>query len=169
MTNAGISLRDSIYEAVTSTKNKQIKQIGKRAKDDIEAGLSLSDSLSHYQYEVGIITIAMIKMGEVTGTLGDSFIKLALMLDEIKANKDSLKKALKMPLISLSVLIIAFIFLITVIVPKFKKIFSKLGSDLPAPTQLLLFLEHTLSSYGIFILIGLGVGFIIHSNIGGPI
>lgn len=162
MTNAGISLRDALLEGISSTHDKQIKKIAVKAMEDIEAGLNLTDSLKHYEYEVGGITIAMIRMGEMTGSLAESFNKLATILESIKQNRDNIKKALRMPLISLAALIGAFIFLVLVVVPKFKGIFAKFGADLPLPTRLLLNIEQILSGYGVFILIFLAGAYLTH-------
>ncbi|NEW60558.1 type II secretion system F family protein, partial [Sulfurovum sp. bin170] len=43
-------------------------------------------------------------------------------------------------------------------VPKFKEMFEKFDTALPVPTQILLGLEHALSNYGLYILIGLAFG-----------
>jgi len=165
MTNAGISLIDSLHEGISSTNDKQIKAIAMKATEDIEAGLNMTDSLKEYEYEVGSVTIAMIKMGEMTGHLSESFQKLADILENIKQNRDNMKKALRMPIISMVTLIGAFVFLIMVVVPKFKGIFSKFGADLPLPTQLLLSIESLFSNYGLFVLIGITGLFMFHKQL----
>ena len=165
MTNAGISLRDALSEGIASTHDKQIRAIAVKAMEDIEAGLNFTDSLRHFEYEVGSITIAMITMGEMTGSLAESFNRLAEILEKIKQNRDNVKKALRMPAISMTALIGAFVFLVLVVVPKFKGIFSKFGSDLPPPTRLLLGIEDILSSYGFYILLILVGGFLLHRRV----
>ncbi len=152
MTNAGISLRDALQEGANASADKQIRAIAVKAMEDIEAGLNFTDSLKNFEYEVGSITIAMVRTGEMTGQLSEAFEKLANILENIKLNRDNMKKALRMPTISLLALSGAFVFLIMVVVPKFKGIFAKFGADLPLPTQLLLGIESVLSSYGIYLL-----------------
>ena len=165
MTNAGISLRDSFREGVASTNDKMIKKIASTAMEDIETGLGLTESFKKFKYELGVISIAIIGTGEMTGTLAESFQKLADILENIKQNRDNMKKALRMPIISLVVLMFAFVFLVMVVVPKFKGIFAKLGSDLPLPTQLLLTIQSVLSQYGIFILLSIVLAFFIHKKV----
>jgi len=165
MTNAGISLVDALKEGISSTNDKQIKAISIKVMEDIEAGLSMTDSLKAYEHEVGNVSIAMIKMGEMTGHLSESFQKLADILESIKQNRDNMKKALRMPIISMAALAGAFIFLIMMVVPKFKGIFSKFGADLPLPTQLLLGIESILSSYGLYAVIAIIAIFWIHKKI----
>lgn len=155
MINAGISLRDALSEGVDATDDKRIRMIAAKAMEDIEAGLSFSDSLKQYEREVGSITVAMVELGEKTGALAESLDSLATMLEEVKTNRTKMKKAMRMPIMSLAAMAIAFVVLIVLVVPKFKKVFAKFGADLPLPTQILLMAEHALSNYGLFILAGL--------------
>ncbi len=153
MTNAGISLREALSEGIASTQDSRLKSVALKAMGDIEAGLSLSDSLKHFEYEVGGVTLALIRMGEMTGSLAESFNRLALILEGIRKNRDNIKKALRMPLLSMTALGGAFIFLVLVVVPKFKGVFAKFGADLPVPTRLLLAIEQGLNHYGIVLLL----------------
>ena len=162
MTNAGISLRDALSEGINSTADKQIRAIAVKAMEDIEAGLNFTDSLREYEYEVGGITLAMVRMGEMTGQLSESFEELANILENIQQNRDNMKKALRMPVISLLALAGAFVFLVMVVVPKFKGIFSKFGADLPLPTQLLLGIESFLSQFGLYLVLLLIGAFVAH-------
>jgi general secretion pathway protein F/MSHA biogenesis protein MshG len=50
------------------------------------------------------------------------------------------------------------------VVPKFKEIFEKLGAELPAPTKVLLFLEHAINTYGLFILAGIIAVVVYHKH-----
>jgi general secretion pathway protein F/MSHA biogenesis protein MshG len=165
MTNAGISLREAFREGVASTNDKMIKKIASTAMEDIETGLGLTESFKKFKYEVGVVSIAIISTGEMTGTLAESFQKLADILENIKQNRDNMKKALRMPIISLIVLMFAFVFLVMVVVPKFKGIFAKLGSDLPLPTQVLLTTQSVLSHYGIFMLLFAVFIFFLHKRL----
>lgn len=165
MTNAGISLRDALHEGIASTQDKQIRAIAVKAMEDIEAGLNLSDTLKQFEYEVGSISVALVTTGEMTGSLAESFTKLATILEKIKENRDNVKKSLRMPAISMAALMGAFIFLVMVVVPKFKGIFAKFGADLPLPTQLLLGTQEALAGYGLEIVMILVAGFLFHRRI----
>jgi general secretion pathway protein F len=56
---------------------------------------------------------------------------------------------------------IAFTILISYVVPKFKDIFEQLKTELPLPTQILLKLESLLNNYGLYLIAGLVLSFII--------
>ena len=165
MTNAGISIRDVLSEAVASTEDKQIKRIGQEAADDIAAGINLSKSLEKFEKEIGGVTIAMIRVGEQTGRLSESINTLSNIIEEIKQNVDKVKKASKMPIISVCALLGAFITMILLVVPKFKDVFSRLGSDLPMPTQTLIFTNKLFTEHGLTMLAVLVVVFVAHIKI----
>lgn len=152
MLGAGISLSDALSEASASTKDKRLKDIILEAIDDVEAGLSLSDSFEKYGESLGNITMAMVTLGEKTGTLSESMLKLAELLEELRDNRAKIKKAMRTPAISLVAMAAAFVVLILLVVPKFKTMFARLGAELPMPTKVLLAIEYGLSNYGIYIL-----------------
>ena len=155
MTNAGISIHDSIKEVANSTEDKRLKEIFSAMNDDLNAGLSLTESSEKFRGELGDVVIAMISLGESTGNMAESLAKLAQMLDEIWENQRKFKKAMRYPMILMIVMAIAFSILMLYVVPKFREIFEELGADLPLPTRILLGIESVLSNYGIYVLLAI--------------
>jgi len=155
MTNAGISIHDSIKEVSKSTVDPQLKEIFNQVDEDLNSGKSLTESLSQFQYQVGDVTVAMVELGESTGNISESLTKLADILEEMMENSKKLKSALRYPITVIVAIAIAFTILMVYVVPKFKEIFTKLGADLPVPTKILLFCESAINHYGLYILIGI--------------
>lgn len=154
MTNAGISIHDSIKEVANASEDKKIKGIFTTLNDDLNQGQSLTDAISKFRSELGDVVIAMVKLGENTGNMAESLKKLAEILQEVWDNQQKFKKAMRYPMIVITAIIIAFIILMTYVVPKFKEIFEQLGANLPLPTRMLLGIESALSNYGLYILGG---------------
>jgi general secretion pathway protein F/MSHA biogenesis protein MshG len=154
MTNAGISIHDSIKEVGKSTTDKHLQQIFVTIDEDLNAGKSLTDAFMKFRHQFGDVSIAMIELGESTGNMADALTKLADLLEEMMENTKKLKSALRYPKIVMSAISIAFAILMMYVVPKFKEIFENLNAELPAPTKILLFCEHALNTYGLYILIG---------------
>jgi len=155
MTSAGISIHDAINEIAKSTTDKQLKKILIEAFEDINAGLSLSNTFNRYRSSVGGLTIAMIELGEQTGNISSALANLADMLEEIEDNIAKFKKAMRYPMITLGAMAIAFTILIMMVVPKFKSIFDKFHTELPLPTRILLNIENILNNYGLLVLSGI--------------
>ncbi|SHO81273.1 Type II secretion system protein [hydrothermal vent metagenome] len=147
MSDAGIPINDTLQEIANTVENEKLKKIYQSLCDDINAGKSMSSSMEKYRSEFGNITIAMTDLGEKTGNISEAYSKLASILEDIADNQKKFKKALKGPKNTLIAMGVAFSILILAVVPKFKAIFEKLKTDLPVPTQILLFLEHFMTTY----------------------
>jgi len=158
MVNAGISINDSLIEISNSSDDEALQIVFTKLADDINSGHSLSNSMEHFRYELGNLTIAMVQLGEKTGNLDESLYTLADMLEEIRSNIVKFKKAMAYPRNVMVAMAIAFSVLISFVVPKFKVMFEKLHADLPLPTQILLTLEHLFNTYGPFLIAFLIIG-----------
>ena len=154
MTNAGISIHDSIKEVSKSTEDKRLKAIFVTLNDDLNQGQSLTDAITKFKGELGDVVVAMVKLGESTGNMSESLHKLSEILQEVWENQRKFKKALRYPIIVMSAMAIAFIILMLFVVPQFREIFEQLGARLPLPTIILLSIESALSNYGLYILAG---------------
>lgn len=155
MSNAGISIHDSIKEVARSTEDTKIKSIFQTINSNLDQGISLTESMSAYREELGDIVIAMVNLGEKTGNMAESLAKLANILQDIWDNEQKFKKAIRYPITVIIAIAIAFTFLMLFVVPKFREIFQQLGADLPLPTKILLGIQGALSNYGLLILAAL--------------
>jgi len=153
MTDAGISITDTLEDVMDNTENKQLKEIWLKVYNDINAGNSMYDAMKPYSEEFGQVALAMTNLGERTGTISESYHKLADILENLRNNTMQFKKAIRTPMITFAAMAIAFTILIMVVVPKFKDIFDKFKAELPLPTQILLKLEWAFSNYGLLILL----------------
>mgnify|MGYP002795148629 CR=1 FL=1 len=155
MTNAGISIHDSMHEIADATNDETLKAVLDGMAEDINSGHSLSHTATKYSFELGTLSLAMIELGEKTGNMAEALHKLADMLEEIRRNIIKFKKAMAYPRNVMIAMAVAFTILISYVVPQFKTIFEQLGAELPMPTLILLFLEHLFNTYGLYVLAGL--------------
>ncbi|WP_107788515.1 type II secretion system F family protein [Campylobacter concisus] len=153
MTNAGISIHDGIKETANATEDKRLKIIFQTLDEDLNQGASLTQSIENFQEELGDVTVAMVRLGESTGNMADALSKLASILQEVWYNQQKFKKAIRYPITVICSIILAFIVLMTSVVPQFREIFSQLNADLPLPTKILLNIEYIMSNYGIYIIV----------------
>ncbi|RUM67746.1 MAG: type II secretion system F family protein [Sulfurospirillum sp.] len=152
MLDAGIPINTCFDEIVSMTEHKQTKAIFSQIATMVESGSSISDAFNAFSFELGNVSPAIISLGEQTGTLSEAVEKLASILNEIHENRQKLKKAMRYPIIVITVMIIAFVTVIQMVVPQFKQMFSELKTELPLPTQLLLATNEFFKSYGLIII-----------------
>ncbi len=154
MLDAGLPINQCIEEAIRSTEDEMLKAILGSILADVESGVSLSDAVEPFRLQLGSISLSMFHLGEQTGTLSESILKLADILERIQHNRRELVRATRYPLFTILAMMAAFVVVIVMVVPQFQEIFAESGADLPFPTQLLIWVEHAVTRYGPFILGG---------------
>jgi len=152
LTKAQISIKDSLDNISQNTTDPLVKEIFEKASKDIDNGLSLSNTFEEYENYIGNLAVAMVKLGEKTGELGEALEDMADIYENIEDNRQKFKSAMRYPIITLTAMAGAFTVLIMYVVPKFKDIFSQLHSELPLPTRILLGAEYVLNNYGLLVL-----------------
>ncbi len=110
----------------------------------VKGGKALSQALLPYHSVFGDFYINMVKSGEAGGSMEEVLNRLAEHLDRMKTLRDSVVSALVYPAILVLVALIAVVFLLLVVVPKFEPMFKGLGAGLPIPTQIILAAGHLL-------------------------
>jgi len=151
MIKAGISLKDGLKDIGENTKDRLVKELFLKSAEAIDSGKTLSDVFMDYQQYVGGISLALIRLGEQTGDLAASLDYLADIYENMYENRKKMVKALRYPVITLIAIVVAFVILIMMVVPKFKSIFEQLHAQLPLPTKILLGTEYVLSHYGMLV------------------
>lgn len=154
MLNAGLPINTALKDVVNTSQDKRLKEIFTTVLQEVEAGSTLSTAMKQFSSEIGNISIAMFDLGEKTGSLDDSIKKLAEILQEVHNNRLKLKKATRYPITVLVSMIIAFSFVITLVIPQFQAMFAEYQTVLPFPTRVLLWIEASIRNYGILIILG---------------
>jgi len=162
LTLAQISLKDSLTNIANNSTDELVKELFQKCAEGIDNGLTLSVTFEEYETYTGNLAVALVKLGEQTGALGEALHTLADVYEDIENNRQKFKKAMRMPMITMIAMAGAFTVLIGYVVPKFKDIFEQLHTELPLPTKILLGLEHVINHYGIFVLGGFIGIFILH-------
>lgn len=155
--NAGVPLLESleaVYEQVGSTK---FKAIILDMRKDIEGGSSFSDALGRNDRVFSKVFVSMVRAGEKAGILGDVLERLAGLLEKDFENVQKIKSATRYPVVVLGAVAVAFVVVITYVIPKFSLLYANFKTELPLPTRILLSLNYYISTYWI-LMIGAIVG-----------
>jgi len=144
---------DAVYEQVQSPKFKEIILDIRRS---IEGGSSFSEALASHK-AFSSLFVSMVRSGEKAGILGDVLERLANLLERDYDNAQKIKSAMRYPIMVILALVVAFVVIITFVIPQFSTLYSSFKTELPLPTRILLGLNYTLVHYWYFILGGLGI------------
>jgi len=155
MSDAGISILDSLREINRSVNDRNLKHIIESISNDINNGASLFEAFKKFETVFGNLTITMIQLGDKTGDTSKAIFKLVVMLEEIRDNRIKVKKAMSYPRNVMIAMIIAMTVIINFVIPKFKAIFDRFNSDLPILTQILIGAEEFFRNYGGYLFIAI--------------
>lgn len=117
-------------------------------RDDIIRGVSLSDALAKHAKTFGTLYTSMISAGEASGALHEVLRRLVQHYEQMQDLRDKVIMALVYPVIVLVMGVGVLIFSMVAVIPKFKKIFDTLGSQLPLPTMILMRVSEITIKYG---------------------
>ncbi len=135
-----------------------LREILTSVSDDLQAGSSISQSLSKHPEAFSDFYINMVRAGEESGKLDQTFLYLADYIDRSYELTAKARNALVYPAFIMCTFVAVMTLMLTVVIPKIGSILSSDGQELPFITKVVLGFSTFLTDYGIFILIALIIG-----------
>ena len=158
---AGLPILLALSALREQTENKVFKEVIAQISRDIESGLSLSGALEKYPLIFDPLYINMVSSGEVSGRLDQVLERLATLREHDETIRLRIKSATRYPMIVVVAIIIGFIVLTTLVVPRYAKIYAQYTTALPLPTQILLGINYAITKlWWLLIILGLGGHFL---------
>ncbi len=106
--------------------------------DDVESGLTLSESFAKHPKCFDRLYVNMVKAGEAGGALEVILQRLADFKEKAQSLKRRITGAMVYPCVVVTVAVGILSFIMIFIIPKFEKIFKEFEMTLPDATQLLM-------------------------------
>lgn len=119
-------------------KNPKLKRIVHEIRSNLDHGLSISDTLKQHKKYFDPLIIALIEVGEKTGSLPKVLLELEVSLLESIELKSKIRGAMIYPIILVSLALGMVVFMLTVILPKITESFVKTGVPIPGLTQFMI-------------------------------
>ena len=136
--------------------NAENKLLGKKLiqiSDDLQSGLSISASLAKHPDVFSEFYINMVKSGEETGKLTQTFAHLADYLDRQYSLTSKTKNALIYPAFVIVTFFVVMGLMFVVVIPKISSIILATGQDIPMYTKIVIALSDFFVHYGFIVLI----------------
>ena len=161
MINAGLSMLRALSILEEQQPNKVFSEVIGQLRAEVENGSALSTAMSKNPDIFQPLMINMIKAGEVGGFLDQVLNQLAENYESEVKLRGKVKSAMTYPVAVLVMAILLTVGMLLFVVPTFTKLFSDLGGDLPAPTQMLVNLSNFLKVALIPLIILSVIGFVV--------
>ena len=141
MINSGLSLLRALTILTEQTESPELARVLGEVRNDIETGSSLSVAMAKHPDVFPSLMTNMCRAGEVGGFLDMVLLQVADNYEAEVKLKNKVKAAMTYPVVVFVIAVLAVIGMLLFIVPVFVGLFSDLGSELPAPTRVLVFLS----------------------------
>jgi len=153
MLNAGIKLTEALAVLVQQLPQGDLQNAVQDIRDKVVTGEGFADSLEQYTQFFDIVYISMIRVGEVTGTLGPTLKRLADFAEKRKNVEGKFKTAMMYPAFLFLVCIFAVGFLTIAVLPEIAKQMEQAGATLPWITRMLMAISEAFRSPWVLLII----------------
>lgn len=153
--SSGIPVERALALCRESEKDTYLKAILLKLTGELQKGQSLSQAMKETKRTFPAFMISMAEAGEASGAMDKIFIKLAAHYEEEAEIRGKVQTVMIYPCILAAVSIAAAVFLLTIVLPGFVRIFGDM--ELPLITRCIITLGSILKERGLFIAGFLGI------------
>jgi type IV pilus assembly protein PilC len=154
MFSAGLTIEKALNNLLYEESNKKFKKVVAQLLNDVKKGFSLSDAMERHPGVFTPLYIALVRSGEISGSLHGVLEELSDYLEFIQDTKRKILSAMSYPAFVVIVLTALTIVLMTWVVPMFEGVYAKFNAKLPVPTQILIHISDIISANFFYSLIG---------------
>ncbi len=155
---ASVPLMQALEGLRQTTSNVALLEVINALISSLEQGLDLTTALKKHPGVFTDLYVNLVYVGESTGTLPQVFGELANYLQQEKETRDQIKAAMRYPIFVMLTVGISLMVINIYVIPKFTKMFDKLGADLPVPTQILIGMSDFVIQYWLLLLVSCALG-----------
>src|SRR3989344_4826524 len=159
---AQVSALKAFTMLALSAGNKLLAKNLTTVADDLQAGISISGALAKHPAVFSTFYVNLVKAGEETGKLNQTFLHLAEYLDRQYSLTSKTRNALIYQVFVIFTFFVVMGLMFVVVIPKLSAIILDSGQEVPIYTKVIIALSNFFVSYGfilIIFLVLLGVWF----------
>jgi type IV pilus assembly protein PilC len=138
MIDAGMNVVSSLVILEEQTDDKVLAEVIAQLREDVEAGLLLSEAMGRHPKVFTNLYVAMVEAGEAAGILDIVLDRVAMQIEKEQQIKRRVKGAMVYPTIVMIFATLVLIGMLMFLVPIFVHIFDQLNGQLPTLTQYVL-------------------------------
>ncbi|UCG57977.1 MAG: type II secretion system F family protein [Phycisphaerales bacterium] len=135
MVEGGIPVTTALETVAKDQEHPQFREVLQQVAEGMRNGEPFSESMSRFPTIFNKLSCAIVLAGETGGNLSLALGRLAEYYDNRDKLKKKVKSATSYPIFIFVFIVLAVVFIMAFIVPRFRTIFDQLGAELPAFTQ----------------------------------
>ncbi len=131
MLNARVSLPESLCILSRQIQNPAFSKVLDEINLNLKNGLSFYSCLEFYPRLFGNLFTSLVRVGELTGTLDEMFLRISAYLEKAAGLRKKFLQVMVYPAMVLGVAVLSVGFLLFYVIPAFTTIFNNFEIELP--------------------------------------
>jgi len=159
---AGVPIMRSLAGLQESTQNPTFAAMIQDLRESLDSGRELSTAMRRHPRIFSPFYVSMVQIGEMTGMLDQTFIRLYDHLEFERDMRERIKTAMRYPSFVILAMVIAIVIINLFVIPTFAKVYAGFHTELPAITKILIGFSGFMVDYWMIMLamlIGAVLGF----------
>lgn len=164
---AGVPIMRALAGLQESAQNPAFAEMIHDLRESLDAGRELSSAMRLHPKTFSPFYVSMVQMGEMTGMLDETFIRLYDHLEFEREMRERIKAAMRYPAFVVLAMAIAIVIINLFVIPAFAKVYAGFHAQLPAITKILIGFSGFMVSYWVLMLaivIGAVLAFRLYTN-----
>ena len=155
---SGVPIMRALAGLQESAQNPAFAVVLHSLRESLDSGRELSAALRLHPKVFTPFYVSMVQVGEMTGLLDETFMRLYGHLEFEKEMNERIKSAMRYPLMVLAAMAIAIVIVNIFVIPSFAKVFAGFHTELPLMTRMLMgFSNFMVNCWPLLLVIIIGV------------
>ena len=151
--NSGIKLTEALSVLTLQISDARFRNAIVDIRDRVITGESFTDALKDYGDYFDVIYVSMVRVGEVTGSLGQSFMTIGNFMEKRQRVESKVMTAMIYPIVLVLFCIVAILVLTIKVIPKIGEQITRTGNELPWITERLMDFSYVMTSWWLLVVI----------------
>ena len=135
---AGVPIMRALAGLQESTQNQTFAAMIQDLRESLDSGRELSSAMRRHPKIFSPFYVSMVQVGEMTGMLDETFIRLYDHLEFERDMRERIKSAMRYPSFVILAMAIAIIVINLFVIPAFAKVYAGFHAELPIMTKMLI-------------------------------
>ena len=149
---AGIPIMRALAGLQESTQNPVFSEMLQDLRESLDSGRELSSAMRRHPKVFSTFYVSMVQVGEMTGTLDDTFIRLYDYLEFERDMRERIKTAMRYPSFVVIAMVMAIFVINLFVIPAFAKVYAGFHADLPVITKGLIASSNFMVNYWVLMI-----------------
>jgi MSHA biogenesis protein MshG len=135
---SGVPIMRALAGLQESSQNPAFTELLQDLRESLDSGRELSAALRRHPQVFSLFYVSMVQVGEMTGMLDETFMRLFSHLEFEKSMNESIRTALRYPMFVSIAMLMAVVIVNLFVIPSFIKVFEGFHTELPLATRFLI-------------------------------